>query len=163
MDGDCGKVCSLCCKKLGIQKHTILIIVSQPLPMVWTPGQSIRLIESTGFMDDGESKAGEEEGPVGLSPGEFLFLGKVDQITVVSPDLEGLWAAFQVMAKNFQGMDDSQEFLIVNFVVSFCWLKGFKMVGNQMPTIKGIRLFKNGPGGEITSISEKAEGLGVVQ
>jgi hypothetical protein len=41
--------------------------------MVWPPGQSIGFIKGARFVDDGEVKLGEEEGPMGLMSGKFLF------------------------------------------------------------------------------------------
>jgi hypothetical protein len=70
-----------------------------PLFMVWTPGQSIGLIKSAGFVDDGEVKLGKEEQPMGMSMGEFLFGTKVGKVVMVGPNLKGLRMPFKVVAK----------------------------------------------------------------
>jgi hypothetical protein len=68
--------------------------VSQPLFIVWTPGQSIGFIERARFVNDRERKMGEVEGPAGLSAGKLLLLREVNKIAVVSPNFEGVRAAF---------------------------------------------------------------------
>jgi hypothetical protein len=50
--------------------------VSQPLSIVWTPGQSIGFIERARFVNDDERKAGEIEGPAGLLAGKLLLFVK---------------------------------------------------------------------------------------
>lgn len=103
----------------------IFIVVSQPLLKVWTPGQSIRFIESAWFMDDSERRSGKIEGLMGLLAGKLLLFCEVDQITVVSPNFQGVQATFQIVAECFKGANDGQEFLIMDFIVSLCRKEGF--------------------------------------
>ena len=35
----------------------------------------------------------------------------------------------------FKGANDGKEFFVMNFIVSFCWLKGLGMISNQVPSI----------------------------
>jgi hypothetical protein len=44
------------------------------------------------------------------------------------------------MTKDVKSPDDSKEFFIMDLVVSFCWLQGFGMVSNGVPSVKGIWL-----------------------
>ncbi len=78
-------------EKLCIQEHALFIIICYPLFMVWMPGQCIRLVLNTRFVDDDELESQKEKGPTGLTPGKVLFCSKVDQIcyiaTVCLPDL----------------------------------------------------------------------------
>jgi hypothetical protein len=52
-----------------------------------------------------------------------LFSEKIDQISVVSPNFRGVVPSFQVVAENFQSMDDSEEFLIMDFIIPFSRLE----------------------------------------
>jgi hypothetical protein len=70
-------------------------------------------------VDDQEIEAEEEEGPMGLSVGDFLFCVKVCQVVMVCPDFKGFPVAFQVVVEEFKSMDNVKKFFIVNVVILF--------------------------------------------
>ncbi len=74
--------------------------------MIWTPGQCIRLVLNTRFVDDDELESRKEKGPPGLLSGKFLFHTEVDQICMVRPDLSGITTSFKVVLECMKGMDD---------------------------------------------------------
>ncbi len=87
--------------------------------MVWPPGQSIGFVKSTRFVNDGKVELGKEEGLMGLSSRELLFGTKVGEIVMVCPDFKGLRVTLKVMVEKFKGMDDSEEFLVMDIIVLF--------------------------------------------
>ena len=74
--------------------------------MIWMPGQCIRLVLNTRFVDDDELESQKEEGPSGLSSGKFLLHPKKNQICMVRPDLSGITTSFKVVLECMKGMDD---------------------------------------------------------
>ena len=74
--------------------------------MIWTPGQCIRLVLNTRFVDDDELESRKEKGPSGLSSGKFLLRPKINQIRMVGPDLGGITTSLKVVSECMKGMDD---------------------------------------------------------
>jgi hypothetical protein len=62
---------------------------------------------------------GEEEGPMGLLAGDFMFSVEVCEVVMVCPDFEGFWVTFQVVAEEFKSTDNGKKFFIVNVVILF--------------------------------------------
>jgi hypothetical protein len=57
-----GWLCSVDSKELAVEEGSSFIVCRKhPLFMVWTPGQSIGLVEGTGLVDDGKIILSEEE------------------------------------------------------------------------------------------------------
>ena len=52
---------------------------------------------------------------------------------MVGKDLDGERGTVEVMSSGFEGTDDSQEFLVINVIVPFCWGKGLRKVGTGVP------------------------------
>ena len=50
---------------------------------------------------------------------ERLGLAKVGKVLVIGEDLYWEGGAMQIVAPGFQGVDDSEEFTIIDIVVSF--------------------------------------------
>ena len=111
-------------------------------------------------MDYREVEVGEKEGPTGLVAREFLFCLEIRKVIMVSPDFEGLFAAFEVVAEVFQGADDGKEFFIMNVIIEFSLVKGLGKEGDWMPRVKSVRLFKDRSKGKVTGISDKSIGQG---
>ena len=109
-------------------------------------------------MDYGEVEVGEKEGPTGLAMGEFLFSAEVRDIIMVSPDFEGLFVAFEVVAEVFKGVDDGKEFFVMNVVIEFSLIEGLGEKGNWVPGVKVVRLFKDRSKGKVTGIRDKPVG-----
>ncbi len=86
----------------------LLIIICYPLFMIWTPGQCIRLVLNTRFVDDDELESQKEEGPLGLSSGKFLLRLKINQICMVGPDFGGITMSLEVVSECMKGMDDCE-------------------------------------------------------
>ena len=76
--------------------------------MIWTPGQCIRLVLNTRFVDDDELESRKEKGPMGLSLGKFLLRMEVDQIRMVGPDFSGITTSLEVVLESMKGMDDCE-------------------------------------------------------
>ncbi len=74
--------------------------------MIWMPGQCIRLVLNTRFVDDDELESQKEEGPSGLSSGKFLLHPKKNQICMVRPDFGGITMSLKVVSECMKGMDD---------------------------------------------------------
>ena len=72
-------------------------------------------------MDDFEVKISEVEQPSCLVTVEVLCLTEVRQILVICEDLYGEGGTVEVMPSGLQGLDDGEEFSVVDVVVSFCW------------------------------------------
>ena len=60
-------------------------------------------------MDDSERRSGKIEGLMGLLAGKLLLFCEVDQITVVSPNFQGVRATFQIVAEGFKGTNDIND------------------------------------------------------
>ena len=52
---------------------------------------------------------------------------------MISEDLDEEGGTVEVMSPGFEGTDDSQEFSVINIIVSFCWGEGLREVGTGMP------------------------------
>jgi len=74
--------------------------------MIWMPGQCIRLVLNTRFVDDDELESRKEKGPSGLLSGRFLLRPKINQIHMVRPDLGGITMSLEVVSECMKGMDD---------------------------------------------------------
>ena len=66
-----------------------------------------------------EVKAAEDEGPLGLSVGQFLLGHEVLEIAMVSPYLGLVLRTFKVVSEMHKGRHNCQKFLIVHNVVLF--------------------------------------------
>ena len=71
-------------------------------------------------MDHFQVEIGEIDQPARLAAVERLGLAEVGEVFVVGEDLYRERGAVEVMAPGFQGADDSEEFVIVYVIVSFC-------------------------------------------
>ena len=75
-------------------------------------------------MDHLQVEVGKVDEPACLAAVERLGLAKVGKVLVIGEDLHGKRGAMEVVAPGFQGADDSEEFAIINIVVSFCREEG---------------------------------------
>ena len=50
-----------------------------------------------------------------------LGRAKVGKVLVVGKDLYGKWRSMEVVLPRFQGMNNGEEFSVVDIVVPFCW------------------------------------------
>ena len=44
---------------------------------------------------------------------------EIHQVLVVSEDLNGEWGPMEVVPPGFQGMDDGEEFLVIDVIILF--------------------------------------------
>lgn len=51
---------------------------------------------------------------------ECLRLSEVSEVFMISEDLHWEGEAMEIVLPRFQGMDDSQKFLVIDVIVSFC-------------------------------------------
>ena len=52
---------------------------------------------------------------------------------MIGEDLDGKRGAMEVMSPGFEGMDNCQEFVVVDIIILFCWRKGLRKIGAGMP------------------------------
>jgi len=81
------------------EQDLIYIFRCYPLFIIWTPGQSIGLVEFAWFRDDNEVICGQEEGPSWLSTYKSLFCGKVLQVCMVRKDLSAVFIALEIVVE----------------------------------------------------------------
>ena len=70
-------------------------------------------------MDHPEIEVGEVNQPPCLAAVERLRLPEIGEVLVIYKHLHQEWGAMKVMPPRFQGVDDSEEFAIIDIVVSF--------------------------------------------
>ena len=150
-------------KIIAIEKNLAIIFRGYPLLMIWTPRQSISLVQGTRFVDDKEAKAGEFEGPTGLAPSKKLFFEEVFKVFMISPNSKFVAGAFKVMPPSNEGADDSKEFEVMDRIIGFRGIERLGDVGNRVPTVKLIGLFKDGAKGKLGSVRDDAEWFRVIR
>jgi hypothetical protein len=89
-----------------------------------------------------------------LAARKALFCAEIDKIIVVCPDFKGFRVSFKVVAKGFKGMDDSEEFFVMNIVILFCREEQLGKIGDWVPAIEKVKLFKNSTHGKVTCICD---------
>ena len=62
--------------------------------------------------------------PASLSAGEMLGLAEISEVFIVSEDLYWKRGSLKVVVPHLQGIDDSEEFSVVDIIVSFGWEEG---------------------------------------
>ena len=72
-------------------------------------------------MDHSQIKVGKVDEPAGLSSVEVLGGTEVGEVFVVGEDLDGEGGSMEVVSPRFQGTDDSEEFSVINVIVSLGW------------------------------------------
>jgi hypothetical protein len=72
----------------------------------------------SGTVDNAEVVTGQEFGPTGLSAVKHLCCYKVLQISVVGQDSDRRLSSFKFGTPFFKAMDDSEQFFIVNLVIT---------------------------------------------
>ena len=77
-------------------------------------------------MGELEVKVHQVYKPAGLSAVEVLGLAEISEIFMVGEDLYWERGSSKVMAPRLQGVDDSEEFSVVNIVVLFGWEEGVR-------------------------------------
>ena len=83
-------------------------------------GECIRTSQEVAWeMDDLQVEVCKIKQPPGLVAVKVLGLMEVRQVLVVHKDLDREWGSMEVMSPGFQGVDDGEEFAVVDVVVSF--------------------------------------------
>src|SRR5712672_1300492 len=95
--------------------------------------------------------------------GEFLLCPEVGEVIVVGPYFEGFTMTLEVMAESFEGVNDSEEFLVVDVVVEFGRLHGLGEESNRVPLVEEVGLFKNGTESKVTSIGNDTKRKGGIR
>ena len=72
-------------------------------------------------MDDFQIKICEVEQPPCLAAVEILGLTEVRQVLVICEDLDRKWGSMEVVPPGFQGMDNCEEFSVIDVIILFCW------------------------------------------
>ena len=84
-------------------------------------------------MDHFQVKVGKVNEPSGLSVTKGLGETEVGEVFMVSEDLYRKRGSVEVVLPGFQGTDDSEEFPVVDVVVSYCWGEQLGEVGAGVP------------------------------
>src|SRR5712672_592291 len=69
----------------------------------------------------------------------------------------------EVMAESFKGVNDSEEFFVVDVVVELRRLHGFGEESNRVPSVEKVRLLKNGTESKVTSIGDDTKRKGGIR
>ena len=108
-------------------------------------GQGVRSGKKTARdVDDLEIEVRKIEQPSCLATVEVLCLTEIRQVLVVRKDLYGERGAVEVVSPGLQGADDSEEFSVVDIVVSFRRDERLREVGVGVPVAVGIGLEEDG-------------------
>ena len=75
--------------------------------------------ELTGPKSNEEVESREVLGPSGLTPSEHLGRREVFEALVVGDDVDRRGSAFELVSPDFEGLEYSQELLVVRIVVEF--------------------------------------------
>ena len=112
---------------------------------VRSAGEGIGTSEKfTGDMDHFQVEVSKVDEPACLAAVERLGLAKVGKVLVIGEDLYQEGGAMQIVAPGFQGVDDSEEFAIIDIIVSFGGGEGLREVGAWMPIAIGVGLEEDG-------------------
>jgi hypothetical protein len=74
---------------------------------------------------------------------------EINEVIIICPDFKGFRVSFKVMAEEFKGVNDSEEFFIINIIVLFCGEEQFKEVGDRVLIIEEVGLFLDSTHGKI--------------
>ena len=78
--------------------------------------------------------------PTGLSTVKPLGRAEEGQVLMISKDLDGKWGTVEVMAPRFESTNNSEEFAIVDIIVSFCGRERLGEIRARMPVSISIGL-----------------------
>jgi hypothetical protein len=78
-----------------------------------------------------------------LSIVKFLGLLEVEEIQMVGIDLDLVQRPVKIVTPFSKGMDNAEEFVVVNFVLSFSGTKGFREEEHWVALPSQIHLCKN--------------------
>ena len=78
--------------------------------------------------------------PTGLSTVKALGRAEEGQILMIGKDLDGEWGAVEVVAPRFESTNNSEEFAIIDIIVSFCGRERLGEIGARMPVSINIGL-----------------------
>ena len=84
-------------------------------------------------MGEFEVKVCQVYKPAGLSAVEMLGLVEICEVFMVSEYLYWERGTSKVMVPYLQGVDDSEEFLVIDIVVLFGWEEGVQQVQAGVP------------------------------
>ena len=84
-------------------------------------------------MDHCEVEICKVQEPVSLASIQGLRFAEVGQIFVVRENLDWERGTMEIVPPGFESTDDSEEFSVINIVISFCWREGLGEVGAGVP------------------------------
>ena len=119
--------------------------------------------EFSGDMDHLEVKVGEVNEPACLAAVECLRLAEIGEVLVVSKDLHREGGAMEIVAPGFQGTNDSEEFAVIDVIISFGGGEGLGEIGAGVPISVGISLEKDGAGRVFGGVGGDGEGSGEIR
>ena len=82
---------------------------------------------------------------------------------MVSEDLDGEGRSMEVMPPGLQGVDDCEEFLVIDVVVPFCRDEQLGKVGTGVLVTIGVCLEEDSAQGILRGIGGDSEGFGKVR
>ena len=88
---------------------------------MWVVEEGIRACKLGSWdMDHSKVKICQVKEPMYLSAIQCLEFVKIDQVFVVSEDLDGKGEAMKVMLSSFESADNSKEFTVIDVIFTFC-------------------------------------------
>ena len=93
---------------------------------------------------------------------KILGLFEIPQVLMICYDSYQVFRACEVVAPLFQGLDDSEEFPVVDVVVSFSRREGGRMVSTRVKVPVSILLHEYSPRGREGGISHYKERFGSI-
>ncbi|KIJ04694.1 hypothetical protein PAXINDRAFT_94424, partial [Paxillus involutus ATCC 200175] len=78
---------------------------------------------------------GEFRNPTSLTTVKFLWLTEIVEVLMIGPDLEGVRSTHQKVTPFREGGHDGEKFTIVNLIIAFRGVKGFREECKRTPYI----------------------------
>ena len=91
-------------------------------------------------MGEAEVEICKVKEPTGLAAVKALWGAEEGQVFMVGKDLNRKRGAMKIMTPCFESANDSEEFAIINIIVSFCRGERLGEVGARMPVSVSIGL-----------------------
>ena len=96
---------------------------------------------------------------MGLTVRQFLRLAEVCKIFVIGEESYQVTCALEVVMSMIQGMDNSEEFLIIDIIVLFCQGEHLREICTGMKITVVILLHEYPPTGQERGIGHDNEGM----
>ena len=110
-----------------------------------------------GDMSKMEVEVLEEHHPACLSVRQLLWLAEIREILMISEENDWVTRALEVMLPMIQGMDNSEEFPVIDIIVAFCRGEGLRKICAGVKVSVVVLLHEDPPTSQEGSISHDNE------